>query len=561
MSDTLLSRRVFVILPWIPLLLVFAYPILCKYDFSNSSLWYYDLFSMNPNIMWFLLLVVVAIALVNWNKKDIGLPSLIAVVLLFSVFEVTTNYPLMARDVYLQGSAVKGILSQGTVANTSNNYPSTHPGFFLLWSIVAQVTGIDILSLNVLLLLPMSILMLIFLMIFVNRRLSVETSYAAVLFAFLLMNFNTNEWTFIHFNTRLFSMLYVLLFLVLFSRLKGRGRSASLFIVFGALVISHVLNALLPVVFLAVYLLFERKRQNVSSSLVIGCGVIYVVWNLYFGYYLLQNGLTTFLNSFYVNRAITTVLEWSPLAAGAKPFFGTLLGTFYKLLLVILALISIYAHVKLRNQTNVRTLGFFLSAVALIYGLSFFSVLRDISINRGILFASIGFASLLMILLTLNQGKSSHFLRRARPIMILFIVALIVPQFVLVHELPVARYERVGTVDSTSTFVMNYRSNQTIVSLGDFPIYYDFYEPFFKGYITLGLEGWNSLGNITSFLLAGPNSSLKVVDSKKIVDWGCILGNSQSYAEAVKQWNKEVFPELDSKLNRVYSNGYDTVFR
>jgi hypothetical protein len=465
------------------------------------------------------------------------------------------------RDVYLHGSAVKGILDKGYIANTWVDYPTTHPGFFLLWSTVSLVTGMELFPSNLLLLLPVAVILLAIILVLVYRRLSVSLSTGAALFAFLLMNFNTNEFTFIHFNTRLLSLVYVLLFILLFlKKTGGVARIAGLLVVYGALSISHVLNSLVPVVFLAVYWLFERKRQHSESFLALSCASIYVAWNVYVGFPLLKYAFMNFTN---INLSLKTAAGYSPTVVGySKPFFGTLLGDYYKVLLVILMLISIYSMIKLRSQQRTRILSYYLLSMLFVYGVTFF-LLRDISVNRGIIFASLSLAALPLILLTSSKRTDLNLLKhktRVR-ITVVLIVFLAIPQFVLVHELPLARYGSVESIDATSRFVMSHRNGQSLVSAGDFPIYYCYYEPFYKGYNNLGFLGWKSLGNITDFLLAGQDASLRIVSYKQIVDWGCILGHTSSFNETLPEWNTEVYEKLDLRFNRIYDNGFETVFR
>jgi hypothetical protein len=516
---------------------------------------------MNNNNFWFLLLVTLVIAVIAWKKAAPGLPSVVAIVLLFSVVEVSTNYPMIWRDVYLHGSAVKGILDIGHIANTWVAYSTTHPGFFLLWSIVSLVTGMELFPSNLLLLLPVTAVLLAIMLVLVYHRLSVSLSTGAALFAFLLMNFNQNEFAFVHFNTRLLSLVFVLLFILLFlNKTGGAARIGGLIVVYGALVISHVLNSLVPVVFLAVYWLFERKRQHSESFLFLSCASIYVAWNAYVGFPLLKQAIMNFAN---INLSLETAAGYSPTVVGnSKPFFGTLLGDYYKVLLVILMLISIYSMIKLGSQQRTRILSYYLLSILFVYGVTFFS-LRDISVNRGIVFASLSLAALPLILLTLSKRTDLNLLKhktRVR-IAVVLIVLLAIPQFVLVHELPLARYGSVESIDAASRFLVSYRNGQSLVSLGDFPAYYCFYEPFYEGYNNLGFSGWNSLANITDFLLVGQDASLRIVSYKQIVDWGCILGHANSYNGSLKQWDTEVYPKLDAQLNRIYDNGFETIFR
>jgi hypothetical protein len=516
---------------------------------------------MNSNVFWFLLLVTSVTAVIAWKKAALGLPSVIAIVLLFSAVEVATNYPMIWRDVYLHGSAVKGILDIGHIANTWDAYAATYPGFFLLWSTISLVTGIQLFPSNLLLLLPVVVVLLAIILVLVYRRLSVSLSTGAALLAFLLMNFNQNEFTFIHFNTRLLSLVFVLLFILLFlNKTGGAARIVGLIVVYGALVISHVLNSLVPVVFLAVYWLFERKRQHSEPFLVLSCASIYVAWNAYFGFPLLKQAFMNFAN---INLSLETAVGYSPAVVGnSKPLFGTLLGDYYKVFLVILMLISIYSIIKLRSQQRTRILSYYLLSILFIYGVTFFS-LRDISVNRGIVFASLSLAALPLILLTSSKRIDLDLLKhktRVRAIIVL-IVLLAIPQFMFVHELPLARYGSVESIDATSRFLVSYRNGQSLVSLGDFPIYYCFYEPFYKGYNNLGFSGWKSLANITDFLLAGQkDASLRIVSYNQIVDWGCILGHADSYNESSRQWNAEVYGKLGACFNRIYDNGFGTIF-
>jgi len=200
-----------------------------------------------------------------------------------------------------------------------------------------------------------------------------------------------------------------------------------------------------------------------------------------------------------------------------------------------------------------------LLAVAVLFGASFFAGLGDISLNRGILFGCVALAGFVSIL---HKGITNlHMKRRwVGKSLAILIVILIIPLYVFVHELPVARYERVGSHDETLTFIMNTRGTHGITSIGDFPIYYSYYEPFYEGYHNFGdFQNWQSLSQITSFF-ASPNNDLKLVDQRNIVDWGAIIGHTNTYNEALSQWDSQVYPELDQHYNRVYSSSFETIY-
>jgi len=513
---------------------------------------------MNPNLLEFVLILTIVTILTAWKSKDLRFPSLIAIVFVFSIAEVFTNYPMVWRDVYLHGSAAKGIIEQGHIADTWNAYPQTNPGFFLLSTVFTLVTGLDLIPSNLLILLPVAIVLLVVMLVTIYRRLSIGLPYVATLLAFLLMNFNTNEFTFVHFNTRLLSLVYVLLFLLLFLAKPERKNVVLLFVVNFALVITHPLNSLVPMAFLTIYWISERKRSQRGPLLALSCIMFNAAWLIYFSATLLATGFGSFLNLQY---AASTVQGWSPALARPMPLFGSFLSTYYKVLVVTLTLISLYAAVKFRKETRIRILAVYLLSIALVYGLSFLSALKDISVNRGIMAASVSIAALPIMLFVGAKQRARYFGKNwKRYVVIGAVAALIVPNFIFVHELPVARYLSVGSIDSTCSFILNYRDGRDLVSLGDFPIYYCYYEPFYKDYVNLGFNGWTNLTTIADFMIQSPNHSLKILDYRKVIDWGAILGNSNTYSEALEEWNAEVYERMDSVHNVVYSNGFETIY-
>jgi len=541
-----------------PLLLLLVYPLLCRYDFHSSTLSYYDFFSMNGNILWFLVLVVCVAIVGSLRKSDVTVPSLLTIVLLFSVAEVYTNYPMIWRDVFLHGSDAKAIILQGHTGDPWFMYSETHPGFSLLWSVVSIVSGLQITESNLIILLPAGLTAMTALLVAMYRRLSIEVWGAATLLSFLLMNFNTNEFMFVHFNTRLLSLIYILVFVQLYlSGGNQRAKFVALLTTNAALVISHALNALVPVVIVAIALLDAKRSGSRESSFLLSsfllCAISYAAWNVYVGIGLISAGLTTFLNVVYFRLALDVFAAWSPLNPKPTPFFGTVLVTYYKALAVVLGAISLYCAVRLRRQTRVRLMAFYGLSVLLVYGLSFFSLLTWISAHRGILTASVPLAALPMILLTLNAKNPAR--RWRRQVVVLVVLVLVIPHFVLVHEMPVANWARTGSLDGAASFTVEHRGDQTIASLGDFPIYYCYYEPFYKGYENLNLQGLQGLADVADFLSTRPEATLKIVHYRAAVDWSWGSGE-----QGVRQWDAEVYGRLDQRLDKIYSNGFDTIY-
>jgi hypothetical protein len=282
---------------------------------------------------------------------------------------------------------------------------------------------------------------------------------------------------------------------------------------------------------------------------------------MYVSFPILSGGIASFLSYAQLTMSLETISGWSPMMAKPQPFFGVALGTYYKLLLIALGVLSVYSAIRLRMQRNVRFLAAYLLAVLILYGTSFY-VLTDIAVNRGIILASVPLAGLPIMLCRSVTGKHlNRGLRRKA--LVASIVVLAIPQFILLHQLPLARYQRVGSIDVTLSFVLDHRNGKPVASLGDFPLYYCFYEPFFKNYHNFAFDnypGWDSLDSIVTFFDTSPNESLKMLDYRKIVDWGAILGHSNSYNQALDKWHLEVYGKLDQRYNRIYSTTFETIY-
>jgi hypothetical protein len=558
-SDGSLSRTTL----FVSLLILVASPFLLSYDFSKSNLWYYDFLSMNAYTIWFLIAVTIAVVALSWKNRGPPLLIVIVVALLFSVAEIAVNYPMIWRDVYLHGSACLEILEKGRIVETYDPYPQSNPGYFLLWSITSLVTGLQLFPSNLLLLLPVAVILLVVVCIAIFRRLSLRKEYAnaAGLFAFLVMNFNTNEFMFVHFNTRLLSILLVLAFvLLLLAARRSPAQSAALLLTYTSLVIAHPLNSLLVIVFLGAFLFIRFDRSTRSISLLFFCIVIYMLWSVYLSITTvaeLGKLLLDFLGG--IKSSAEVAYGWLPTAPRAEPAFGILLGTYYKLLLIVLASLSLFSAVLLRRQRHARFLFVYLLSVSVLFGAAFLMGLGDIALDRGILFASVAFAGLpIMICASRWEHQVGPGLKR-RLLLFTLITVLIVPQFVFAHQLPMVRYERVGSIDSTMVFVSTHRAHRSIAAIGDFPYYYCYYEPTFKDYRILWYSDWNSLNDV-NYLFANNTQSLKIIDYKNIIDWGAILRHADSYEQAFIQWHTLVTANVDGDYGRIYSNGYETTY-
>jgi hypothetical protein len=503
---------------------------------------------MNQNVLWFVIVVVAVTIISVYKTDDISFASLLAVVLLFSVVELYTNYPLIWRDIFLHGSAVKAINEQAYIGGAWWKYPETNPGFFLLWSIFTITTSMDIVQSNIFVLLPAASILLVILILCIFRRLSIRAANAATLLAFLLTNFNTNEFMYMHFNTRLLAFVYVLLFLSIFLRRGHLGATIGLLLTGISLITSHILISLVPIVFVGL-MLFSRLRSSVSRMLFLSLASVYGMWNLYIGQNLLASGLESLFNVYYLQLALGFSAQYSPLVAKSEPFFGSILTTYYKILLVILALISVYCVVRYRKETMVATTWAYLLAVAIVFGLSFFSVLTWISVDRGVIMISIALAALPALLFMKKDTGSRHWTRK---LFVVLILLLIVPQFVLVHEPSVVVWGSESSSQQMYSFLVDHRGGQDLASLSDFPISYAYFEPFYQGYQYISVRNLNQEGNVTRFFLTRSENTLKIVDRRRDVGY--------VQPDAYAQWNYAVYSKLDQQFNVVYNSGFETIY-
>ncbi|MEM2175610.1 MAG: hypothetical protein QXI58_08345, partial [Candidatus Micrarchaeia archaeon] len=224
-SKILASGAFWKITIFLPLLFLLFYPIICRYDFSKSTFWYYDFISMNFNTVPFLIILLVIVAMISVKHHDLPFSCLLAIIYTFSIVEIYSNYPLVWRDVYLHGSSVKAIIDKGQITNVWNTYSRMYPGFFLFSAIFTLISGLDLVPSNLLLLLPSAITLIVFLLSAFYKKLSLRLPSATALLAFVFMNFNTNEFTFFHFSPRLLSFVYFIIFLYLFVCKFNREKS------------------------------------------------------------------------------------------------------------------------------------------------------------------------------------------------------------------------------------------------------------------------------------------------------------------------------------------------
>ncbi len=383
------------------------------------------------------------------------------------------------------------------------------------------------------------------------QTLNQSAANSVTLFAFLLMNFNTNEFMFMHFNTRLLAFVFVMVFMVLFLERGGRGVSIALLMTGLALIVSHILVSLVPIAFVVLTLFSRLKLVASRMWLFVSLVALYFAWNAYVAQSLLGAGVAGLFSVYYLQLALGFSSRYSPLQAKPEPFFGFLLRGFEKILLVILGLASAYSALKSRNETRFKVMWNYFLAVLLVFGLSF-SVLTWISVDRGVLLISITLVALpsMFLLKRVNSDPKGW----KRKLFVLAIVLLIIPQYLLVHEPSAAIWGTDASSQQMYSFVLNHRGGQQIASLSDFPITYSFFEPFYKGYQILQTQDVSQIQDATNFFLTRPENVLRIVDPRR--DFGSL----ETGVLAEPGSDVYTMSTLDQRLNIIYSSGFQTIY-
>ena len=545
------------------LLLLVGYPFVCKYNVNSSSLGFYDFLSMNPYILWYAIALVCLIGLKVYVDRKLSLFSVLAIVAIFSFFEVFSNYPLVfARDIYLQGSSVNSIIQNGHIVNAFNSYPQMQPGFFLVWTIVSLITGMSPIISNLFLLLPVAVVLFVLMLYVVYHRFGIRTDAlcAIVLLAWLAMNNQVDELSFFQFNTRLYALILILGLLIVTQHTTIRNRIGKkagaiqyqvlFIIVFFVLTISHILFSIVPIAFLLIYWAFEDKFNRNRIFTFLACLSIFLVWNVSFSPSYILEAINELKNVFSYSSSIQTAATLTTVTQNF-PFYAAVLVQYYKVFLIGLALLSVWAMLKMRHTHEFRVLSYFLlSGVGVFFVLAFLSTVN--SIDRFILYSAIFMSPLAILALTGNRIRVRKSVLFALTFVLLI---LVIPQFVLAHQDTLA----VGNVQPTDSFCnyLLHSDGQKIVYYGDFRYYYAYFDPgmLSSDYISTTAD---KIYSVEDLYLGNYSHVIRVVDFRNIVDWGY---SSPTYKEAQEEWSTNIYAPLNSGYDRIYDNGFDTAFR
>jgi hypothetical protein len=551
------------------------------YDFSKlHSTLYYDILSyVSVLVIPMLLLVVffnITIAVYNINEGKLTLTWVLLIPFIY-VMEVLVNYPnIRARDVYLHGQ-IWELDIYGRLYSIHYLYAKEYPGFFLMLYEIYKILGIeDIRIANLFVFYPFLMLILMILIYLASHRVLKNRTYALIasIITFNLLQFNWNEHTFIHANTRLYALVQILLiFYVLLLLQRNKHQLVVLLISATTLTISHPLFHLVPPTMLlflvALGILpglrgnkyeFESKRL---STYLFPIALIVLAWNTYNYYnYTFKIGITSFFNYLY------HVMGWETLSASITireplPPMGIFLRNYYKIMIISITLISlIYVFRKmLGNKLDYEEVVTFSLAGAI--GIVFFSTVftaglghPGLSINRMLISLPIPITILFIKAISSLNSLKIKMNSAWKPVVVAILVFTTLAGYLLVHERSVLNAATMP-LDHGALYMRNYMSsmNKMLTVISPFDIYYQYFDPSVN-IRTIQIELVNNLSDVTSDLLG--NQGVKVIDLRSVVIWGLRYNDLH---RALREFDMFVIISLNNYCNLIYNNGiYEQVY-
>jgi hypothetical protein len=520
-----------------------------------------------------LLLVVsynIIVAIFNIDGGKLTLTWLLIIPFIY-VMEVLVNYPnIWARDVYLHGQMWELDL-YGKLYSIHYLYPKEYPGFFLMLYAVYKVLGIeDIRVVNLFVFYPHLMLILMILIYLASQRMLKNRMYALIasIIAFNLLQFNRNELTFVHANTRLYALIQMLLiFYVLLSLRENKYQLTVLFILGVTLVISHPLFQLVPplmILSLAVLNIFlrslKRMHRFVSTSFLAHFFLltsIVLVWNVYNYYnYAIRSGVISFFNYLY------HIMGWELISSSITiremlPPIGIFLRNYYKAMIIITtltALIYVFRRIVNNKLSYEEALTSLLAgAIGIVFLSTVFTASLGNSIDRMLI--SLPIPITLLFIKAVSSLNSLKLNNMWRPVVIVALVFTTFAGYLLVHEVPVLHAATIP-LDNASHFMRDHIDSVNEVTVtSPFGIYYQYFDP--SVHIrTIRVDLVNNLSDVTSGLLS--NQGIKVVDLRSVIIWGLRYDDLH---RALGEFDAFILTPLSNHCSLVYNNGvYERVY-
>jgi hypothetical protein len=489
--------------------------------------------------------------------------------------EVLVNYPnTWARDVYLHGQ-IWELDVYGKLYSIHYPYPKEYPGFFLMLYEIYNVLGIrDIRVANLFVFYPTLMLVLMILIYLASQRMFRDKVYAIItsIMAFNLLQFNRNELTFIHANTRLYALILLLLIFYALLLLRGnKHQLVALFISATMLAISHPLFQLVPpsmLLFLIVLRIlpqlrggryeFESKYLPMYLLLV---ALIVLAWNTYNYYncnYIVRTGITLFFNYLY------HVMGWELISTSINiretlPPIGIFLRNYYKVTIVtttLIALIYVFRRMldnKLSYEEVVTSS--LAGAIGIVFLSTIFTTSLGNSIGRMLISLPIPI-TILFIKATSSLNSLKIKLNNAwKLVVVATLVFTTLAGYLLVHEVSVLQAATIP-LDSASLYMRNYMDSvNDVTATSPFDIYYQYFDPS-APIRTIRIDLVNNLSDVTSGLLS--NQGVKVVDLRSVIIWGLRYNDLH---RALGEFDTFILTPLSNHCSLVYNNGvYERVY-
>jgi hypothetical protein len=391
----------------------------------------------------------------------------------------------------------------------------------------------------------------------------------ASIIAFNLLQFNRNELTFVHANTRLYALVQILLiFYVLLSLQRNKHQLVALLIPATTLTISHPLFQLVPpsmLLFLVVLGILPRLRgskyefESRFPTYLLLIALIILSWNTY-NYYsnTVKIGIISFLNYLY------HVMGWELISNSITireplPPIGIFLRNYYKITIVAITLISlIYVFRRmLSNKLDYEDAVTFslAGAVGIVFLSTVFTASLGNSIDRMLISLPIPITILSIKAISSLNSLKMKTNNAWKPVVVVALVFTTLAGYLLVHEVSVLPAATIP-LDNVALYMRNYMSsiNKMTVIL-PFDIYYQYFNPS-ANIKTIRIDLVNNLSDVTSDLLG--NQGVKVIDLRSIVIWGWRYNDLY---RALREFDMFVIMPLNNYCNLIYSNGiYDRVY-
>jgi hypothetical protein len=569
------------------LILSSALLIFLRYDltkFSNGV--YYDLFGYMPIysiVMLAIFISLLSIVLV-YGKRMMSILGMVLIPFIY-VFEVWSNYPnILARDVYLHGQ-VWEVSTFGNIFSIQYQYPKEYPGFFLMIYIIYQTLGLeDIRFGNLFILYPGLMLGLIICIYIISCKVLKDWKIAtlATFIGFNLLQFNRNEFTFLHANTRLYSVVILLMALYMILQCKEGEKEflALSALATASLTMSHVLFQLVIPLTLMIILVFSlvhgysvRKdilRNRLLLHAFIVALTLVIIWNTYNYYnYTVKTGARSLFSYLYHMLGLELLLS-SALIRESIPPIGVILRNYYKVAIAFMTLmVFIYIVWRLlRKKLSLEEIIIvsFILSIIIVFLSTIFSTSLGNSIDRMLILYPIPLSILFILalskiifsrfnIITLHRSQQTSRPIRAHYVLLLILICL--AGYLLVHEGSILQ-AYTQPLDNASIFINSYnvRQHTYLTATSPFDIYYVYFNPNSLLKI-IRIDLINSLNDVVDVMLESPEN-VKVIDIRSMLIWAYRYNDLR---RSLSEWNEFVLSNINKHYILIYNNGgYEYVY-